>query len=105
MDASSSTSAGGRGMSAGELSKSEKDAAWRVMQIFEAFRKLRPTMPLQHAHTFLMVAMNEGEGVTWYAEKAEIPQTVMTRHLLDMGSHTRTREPGLGLVVTRMDPL
>ncbi len=91
-------------MSANELSKSEKDAVYRVMQLFEAFRKVRPTMPLQHAHTFLLVAMNEGEGVSWYAEKAEVPQTVMTRHLLDMGSHTRTREPGLGLVVTRADP-
>jgi DNA-binding MarR family transcriptional regulator len=92
-------------MSATKLDKEEKAAIFRAMTFVDAFRKLRPTMPLQHAYTFLLVATEEGLGVSEYAEKAGVPQTVMTRHLLDMGSHTRTRNEGLGLVVSRMDPL
>jgi hypothetical protein len=62
-------------------------------------------MPLQHAYTFLLVALNEGQGVMEYAEKAGVAQTVMTRQLLDIGSQNRKREPGYGLVMQRLDPL
>lgn len=92
-------------MSAIKLDKEDKAAIFRAMKFVDAFRQLRPTMPLQHAHTFLLVATEEGLGVSEYAERAGVPQTVMTRHLLDMGSHTRTRQEGLGLVASRMDPL
>jgi DNA-binding MarR family transcriptional regulator len=53
----------------------------------------------------MLVAMQEGLGVTDYAERAGVPQTVMTRHLLDIGTHNRRREPGYGLVTQRQDPL
>jgi DNA-binding MarR family transcriptional regulator len=76
-----------------------------AMHLFDTFRALRPTMPLQHAYTFLLVAEEEGLGVKEYAERAGVPQTVMTRHLLDIGQMTRFREPGLGLVMQRQDPL
>jgi DNA-binding MarR family transcriptional regulator len=96
---------GTAGMSATKLDKDDKAALFRALTFVDAFRKLRPTMPLQHAYTFLLVAMEEGLGVSEYAEKAGVPQTVMTRHLLDMGTHTRTRQEGLGILVSRMDPL
>jgi hypothetical protein len=53
----------------------------------------------------MLVALDEGRGVIEYAERAGVAQSVMTRNLLDMGSHNRKREKGLGLVMQRMDPL
>lgn len=92
-------------MSTAKLSDDERTALKNAMQLMDAFRTVRPTMPLQHAYAFLMVAMEEGLGVTDYAERAGVPQSVMTRHLLDIGSHTRRREPGLKLVTQHMDPM
>jgi hypothetical protein len=41
--------------------------------------------------------------VTEYAEKANVPQTVMTRHLLEIGDRSRCKEPGLGLITQKAD--
>lgn len=71
----------------------------------EAFLRLRPTMPLQHAYTIMLVAIEEGLSVSEYAERAGVGQTVMTRHLLDLGLQTRSRDPGLDLVIQRPNPL
>lgn len=76
-----------------------------AVALLDVFRSVRATMPLQHAYTFLLVAMEEGLGVLEYAERAGVAQSVMTRHLLDIGLQTRKREPGLGLVIQRPDPL
>jgi DNA-binding MarR family transcriptional regulator len=86
-------------------SDSERAAAQRILALFNEFRKVRPTMPLQHAYTFVLVAMNEGLGVQDYAELADVAQSVMTRNLLDLGERNRRREPGYGLLTQRMDPL
>ncbi len=48
----------------------------------EPFRALRPAMPLQYVYLLLAVVVKEGQTVTEYAEKAGVPQTVVTRHLL-----------------------
>jgi DNA-binding MarR family transcriptional regulator len=80
-------------------------AVKNVMTWMDAFRAVRSTMPLQHAYTFLLVAMNEGLSVSDYAERAGVSQTVMTRHLLDIGMQTRSREPGLDLVMQKTDPM
>lgn len=88
-----------------KLSDEDSKAVKNVLAWMDAFREVRPTMPLQHAYTFLMVAMDEGRSVSEYAERAGTAQTVMTRHLLDIGEQTRTREPGLGLVVRKTDPM
>lgn len=76
-----------------------------VVALFDAFRQVRHDMPLQHAYTFMLVALREGCGVIEYAEQAGVAQTVMTRHLLDIGLQNRKREPGYGLVVQRPDPM
>ena len=47
--------------------------------------------------------MKEGQTVTEYAEKAGVPQTVMTRHLLEIGDRSRDKEKGLGLVTQKAD--
>jgi DNA-binding MarR family transcriptional regulator len=87
------------------LSQADSDRLTIGLAFLEAFRTIRPTMPLQHAYAFMLVAMEEGLGVTEYAERAGVAQTVMTRHLLDIGMRNRRREEGYGLVVQRMDPM
>jgi DNA-binding MarR family transcriptional regulator len=82
----------------------DRDTLTSVLALFDAFRSVRHDMPLQHAYTFLLVAIQEGLGVVEYAERADVATSVMTRHLLDLGPHTRKREPGYGLVMMRMDP-
>ena len=72
--------------------------------LLDEFRNVRKDMPINHAFCFLMVAQEEGLTVSQYAERAGCGQTVMTRWLFDIGSHSRTREPGLGLVTQRSDP-
>ncbi len=69
----------------------------------EPFRALRPAMPLQYVYLLLTVVVKEGQTVTEYAEKAGVPQTVMTRHLLEIGDRSRDKEKGLGLVTQKAD--
>jgi DNA-binding MarR family transcriptional regulator len=89
----------------GALGPQDVAALKTALHLLDAFKAVRPTMPLQHAYTFMLVAMEEGLGVTEYAERAGVAQTVMTRHLLDIGMQNRKREPGYGLVTQRADPL
>ena len=65
---------------------------------FGAFRGVRETMPLQYVTTFLLVAYEENLNVTEYAKRAGISQSLMTRHLADLGSVNRYHEEGMGLV-------
>ena len=76
-----------------------------ALNLLGAFLAVRPDMPATHICSFLVVAMEEGLGVHEYAARAAIPPTTMTRHLLDLGSMTRRRVPGLGLLIQRMDPM
>ena len=69
----------------------------------DAFRAVRRIMPMQHAYTFLLVASEEGRGVQEYAERAGITQAVMTRILFALGSRSRGRERGYGLVQQGID--
>lgn len=83
---------------------SEERAAMRALYLaLKEFTALRPTMPLQYVMTFLLVATEEGKGVTEYAKMNEVSPTVMTRHLLDIGDRNRAREEGFGLVTQERD--
>jgi hypothetical protein len=44
-----------------------------------------PHMNLANFMVFLRVGMEEGKGVTEYADDAGVYKTIMTRHLLDLG--------------------
>jgi DNA-binding MarR family transcriptional regulator len=68
----------------------------------DAFRAVRRTMPMQHAYTFLLVALDGGCGVQEYAKRAGVTQAVMTRILFALGSRSRGRERGYGLVQQRI---
>ncbi len=85
-------------------SEQDKARGQRILALFNEFRKIRPTMPLQYAYTFVLVAMNEGLSVQEYAQLADVSQSVMTRNLLDLGGRNRHKEPGFGLVTQRMNP-
>ena len=71
----------------------------------EPFISIRNTMPLQYVTTFLLVAMDEGKSVGEYAAKAGVSQSVMSRHLLDIGERNRHMEEGFGLIQYRPNPM
>jgi DNA-binding MarR family transcriptional regulator len=87
------------------MSDDEKVIIKKALAFLAEFRKIRKTMPLQHAYSLLLVALEEGLGVQEYAQLADVAQSVMTRNLLDLGSRNRKREPGYGLVDQRMNPM
>jgi DNA-binding MarR family transcriptional regulator len=62
-------------------------------------------MPLQLAFTFLLVVQEEGLGVSEYAQKAGVPQSVMSRHIADLGEHNRRHEKGMELLANKTDIL
>lgn len=82
----------------------EEKAYMRSLRLaIEPFRQMRPNLPLQYLYAFLLVAEQEGKSVNEYAEFTETPQSVMTRHLLDIGDRNRTGEEGFGLVTQERD--
>jgi hypothetical protein len=72
-----------------------------ALKNFKAFPSKH--LPLGYVITFLEVCVDEGKGVMEYAERAEVPPTVMTRHLLDIGDRNRAREEGFGLITQERD--
>jgi DNA-binding MarR family transcriptional regulator len=87
------------------LAEPEKEAMARLMGALEPFRALRGTMPLQYVFAFLLVALEEGEGTSEYARRAGVSQSVMSRHLLDIGDRNRHMMEGFGLITQRQDPM
>lgn len=77
----------------------------KVTGLFQAFRQLDPTMPLQLAYTFLLCAIYEGESVGDIAKRAGFAMSTTSRHILDLGEYDRKKEPGYDLVETRVDPM
>lgn len=71
----------------------------------EPFRSVRPPMLFEHVWTFLMVAVDEGRSVGEYAERAGVSNSVMSRHLLDLGIRNRPTDKGYGLIEHRPKPL
>ena len=87
------------------LTAKEKETLQTLLQALEPFRTIRNTMPLQYVAAFLLVALEEGEGTNEYARRAGVSQSVMSRHLLDIGDRNRHMEEGFKLVTQRQDPL
>ncbi len=83
----------------------EKDELRKLLHAIEIMEELRKTMPLRYVKAFLLVALEEGEGVTEYAKQAGVALGVMSRHLLDIGDRNRHMKAGFGLVTQRTDPL
>jgi DNA-binding MarR family transcriptional regulator len=86
-----------------ELSPDQWAASENTLNALEPFYKLRKTMPLQYVTAFLLVATDEHQNVTEYAKRARTSQSLMTRHLADIGMINRYHKKGFGLVETYAD--
>ncbi len=87
------------------LNENEKTCLKGLRGSLEAFLSVRNTMPLQYVTTFLLVAMDEGKSVAEYATKAGVSQSVMSRHLLDIGERNRHMQKGFGFITYRPNPM
>jgi DNA-binding MarR family transcriptional regulator len=76
-------------------------AVGRLLTVMERFRRVRHTMPVHLVEALLRVAHHEGKSVIQYAREAGVSQSVMSRHLLELGNQYVKGEPGLGLVEKR----
>ena len=61
-------------------------------------------VPVQIAHTFILVARNEGLGVQDLADRAGTNKSTMSRHLLDLSGTLRSGAEGYGLLNRTQDP-
>ena len=93
------------GSSRPPMSDEDKRALRDLLNCLDVFAEQKQTLSIQAMRAFLLVAMDEGMGVTEYANKAGIRQSVMSRHLLDIGPRDRYMEEGLDLVDQRPDPM
>jgi DNA-binding MarR family transcriptional regulator len=81
------------------LVTAERKATFQALYAaLEPFAKDQSGMTLGNLMTFLRVGMDEGKGVGEYAQDAGVWQTVMTRHLLDLGARDRYGKDGLGWI-------
>jgi DNA-binding MarR family transcriptional regulator len=84
-------------------SKRRQATLQHFLRVIEAFRAIRPLIPLQHVYVFLLVASEEGCSVQEYADRAGIAQPVMTRILFALSARGRRGAPGYGLVQSALD--
>jgi hypothetical protein len=69
-----------------------------LLWVLKPFVDLRRSIPLPFVTTFLVVALNEGLGVSAYARAVGVSRAAMSRYLRDVGDRARNGGPGLGLV-------
>ncbi len=69
-----------------------------LLWVLKPFVDLRRSIPLPFVTTFLVVALNEGLGVSAYARAVGVSRAAMSRYLRDIGDRARNGGPGLGLV-------
>jgi hypothetical protein len=84
-----------RGPALPEEAKSALRAYWVANDLFRA---IRPEMPVQYVTSFVAVALEEGKGVNYYANKVGVSKSVMSRHLHDISDADRLGKEGYGLV-------
>jgi DNA-binding MarR family transcriptional regulator len=81
----------------------EKAVLVGLLKALKPFHELNKRMPLQYVTAFLSVAIKEGQNVSEYAKIVGTSQSLMTRHLADIGEINRYHEPGYGLVEAKDD--
>jgi hypothetical protein len=74
------------------------------LKFLRRMQAIRHTMPLQYMNTFLLVVIYPGHSVEELAELAGVAQSVMSRHIRDIGPVNRHLEPGFDLVKLTLDP-
>ena len=80
------------------LTRQARFHASRMKKALEPLRSVHRTISLQLAFTFLHVAYDEGLTVSALATRCNVSNTVMSRHLRDLGNINRHRKTGLELV-------
>jgi DNA-binding MarR family transcriptional regulator len=83
----------------------EKRVLTSLIKALKPFRELDPAMPLQYVTAFLEVTIKEGKTVTEYAKITDVSQSLMTRHLADLGKINRHHEAGHDLIEAKTDPM
>jgi DNA-binding MarR family transcriptional regulator len=83
----------------------EKAVLISLLKALKPFHDLNSTMPLQYVTAFLQVAIKEGQTVSEYANLSGTSQSLMTRHLADLGTLNRHHEAGYDLVEAKDDPM
>jgi DNA-binding MarR family transcriptional regulator len=81
----------------------EKALLMSLQKALKPFHELNSTMPLQYVTAFLQVAIKEGQTVSEYARILGTSQSLMTRHLADIGKINRYHETGYDLVEAKND--
>jgi DNA-binding MarR family transcriptional regulator len=77
----------------------------KLNRLFSTIRSaIGENIPVQVAHTFVLVCQNEGLGVLELAERAGASKATMSRHLLDLSERLRNGMPGYGLLSRTQDP-
>lgn len=78
-----------------------------INDLFRRLQELHPEMPLGMAYSFFVIASKDSEGVslTDLANRVSIGLASASRYVAALGVADRRRDPGLGLVEAREDPL
>lgn len=87
------------------LPADEKNGVRGLYAALQPFWEIRLDMPSQLIAFFLLVAMDEGQSVQYYCDRAGVSKSVGSRHIMDLSVQTRHMEPGLGLLVARPHPM
>jgi DNA-binding MarR family transcriptional regulator len=87
------------------ISDDERRSTRGLIAALDVFYELRHDMPARYISSFLLVMEEEGLAVSEYAQRAGVSNSVMSRHLLDIGDRDRHGNPGFMLVSAQRDPL
>lgn len=77
----------------------------KIIRIIAQFQNLYPSMPVQMAAAFLMVAYLDEPTSIDIASHAQLTRSAASRYTQDLGEITRTGAEGLKLVEKRTDPM
>jgi DNA-binding MarR family transcriptional regulator len=75
-----------------------------IRQVLERMRDVDENITVGAVIAFLTVAEWENRSLREYSEILGVPQSTMSRQLLDIGIMRRDRSPGMGLIDQRSDP-
>lgn len=87
------------------LSEGDRKAAQAFLWALKPLANLRKPMPLPSVIAFLLIALDEGNGVNAYARAFGIDRSIMSRTLHAIGERARSGGPGLGLITMKPHPL
>lgn len=82
-----------------------KRSLYDAFQFIEAFREMRPEMPMHMASAFLLIAMKPGITQRELLNLSEIAQATMSRNIAALTERDRHGKPGMNLVIQRRDPM